>query len=385
MSEDIRLRLRMAAQLVEHGEITHPAWRQAVERVPRHLLVPRFYENLENGSWCLVDGADPDQRQRWLAAVYDRAESLVTEYDPDTGHPTSSATMPSIVLPMLETLDVQSGQRVLDVGTGSGYSTALLCEQAGQACVTSIDAGAEVARLAHERLLGAGYRPTVVCGDGYAGYAPNAPYDRLLSMVTVSRVPAAWVQQLRPGGVMVATLPWATARLVRQDDGSATGRFIAGFTFMWMRDHSPRREREEALLALVGGHGAVTRRDEDCLRLMWYGSQMPAFWIVARLVLWPFGVTVQAADNQSGLVDLTDHSWALIDLARNCVTQGGPRRLWDETEELYAQLESHGRPNRDRLGLTVRQDGSQVLWLDSPDSPRRWELWAAPSLPLAPM
>ncbi len=374
MSEDIALRKRLASELAEHGEVTSHVWRQAVERVPRHLLIPRFYEDSDDGRRRLVDGADPELYEHWLAATYNRTESLVTECDPETDHPTSSATMPAIVLPMLEALDVQPGHRVLDVGTGSGYSAALLCECAGEANVTSIDSGAEVVYLTRENLRRAGYRPTVVCGDGFAGYAPNAQYDRLVSMVTVSRIPQGWVQQMRPGGVIVGTLPWATVRLIRRADGSATGRFIAGFAFMWMRGHAPSRHRDDALRDLVGHHGECQARDANRLETVWFGQEVPAFWTVARLVLWPFGVTVEAGDQQTALIDAADRSWALIDLAQNCVAQGGPRRLWDETEELYAQLEGCGRPDRDRLGLTVRPDGSQFLWLDWPESDDRWEL-----------
>lgn len=372
MSDAVQLRLKMAAELVSHGEVTSPAWRRAVEAVPRHLLVPHFYEQVESGRRHLIDSTRPDEHDRWLVATYDRTKSLVTEYDPVTGYATSSATMPSIVLPMLEALDVHPGHRVLDVGTGSGYSTALLCERAGEANVTSIDVGAKVVQAAQEGLARAGYAPLVVCNDGFNGYPPNAPYDRLVSMVTVPRIPSAWVEQLQPGGIIVGTLPWATFRLCRQGDGSASGRFLAGFTFMWMQGHAPRRVRDDSLAALVCSGGEM--RDSPRLATMWYGSEIPVFWTLARLVLWPFGVTVDVDNDKAGLIDVSDHSWVLIDLARNSVTQGGARKLWDDTEKLYMQLEDLGRPGRDRLGLKVRPKGSQYVWLDDPDGDHRWEL-----------
>ena len=363
---------RLAADLVDRGDIRSDSWRQAVESVPRHVLVPRFYER-QNGAFLLVDGSRPEQREHWGRAVHDARESLVTEYDPGSGYPTSSATMPSIVLALLEALDVHPGQCVLDVGTGSGYSAALLCERVGSENVTSIDVGVEVATLARQRLNEAGYTPTVVCGDGFQGHAPNTPYDRIVSTVGISRVPPAWVEQTRPGGLIVATLPEMTVRLRRQEDGSAEGRFVYGFAFMWMRGHAPAREADEQLVALVRGEGE-TRSAPAHLRAILRGTDIPAFWGLARLLLMPHDTAFSAGPGQTGIVDAADRSWVLIDFEQGRVTQGGPRRLWDRLEALYELLDSCGRPRRDRFGLTVRPDGSQYVWLDSPGSGRTWEL-----------
>lgn len=72
-----------------------------------------------------------------------------------------------------------------------------------------------------------------------------------------------------------------------------------------------------------------------------------------------------------------DRSWMRVDVAEDGTTtvrQGGPRRLWvllTETERLWHRL---GRPTAERYGLTVRPDGSQLAWLDDPESEHRWEL-----------
>jgi hypothetical protein len=68
------------------------------------------------------------------------------------------------------------------------------------------------------------------------------------------------------------------------------------------------------------------------------------------------------------------YEYLLIDLDEGTVSQGGPRRLWEAFEELYGWLDRLGRPERDRFGLTVRSNGSQVVWLDDPDSGRPREL-----------
>jgi hypothetical protein len=109
------------------------------------------------------------------------------------------------------------------------------------------------------------------------------------------------------------------------------------------------------------------------------GERIPGFWGLARLLLMPFDTTVALDDRRTAIVEATDRSWVLIDLERNRVRQGGPRRLWDALEDLYLRLERCGRPSRDRFGLTVHPDGRQFVWLDDPDLGPRWELPTPPS------
>jgi protein-L-isoaspartate O-methyltransferase len=251
--------------------------------------------------------------------------------------------MPSIVLSLLESLHVHPGQRMLDVGTGSGYLAALACERVGSDSVTSLDLGDQIVEFARQRLGEAGYAPSVVGGDGFAGHLPNAPYDRIVSTVSVHRVPRAWIEQTRPGGLIVATMPEMTVRLQRREDGSASGRFIAGYAFMWMRGHAPDRRRDEELVALVHS-GGDTRDAPSHLRTMLSGGEIPAFWGLARLIHMPFDTVVSAGPGQTGIIELSDRSWVLIDVGRGHITQGGPRRLWDAVGALYERLDRAGRP-----------------------------------------
>ena len=71
---------------------------------------------------------------------------------------------------------------------------------------------------------------------------------------------------------------------------------------------------------------------------------------------------------------MTDRSWVRVHVDGHAVVQGGPRRLWDRIEDLYGLLDRLGRPPRARFGITVRPDGSQYLWLDSPESEHQWEI-----------
>jgi protein-L-isoaspartate(D-aspartate) O-methyltransferase len=111
-------------------------------------------------------------------------------------------SQPYIVALMLELLEVSPGARVLEVGTGSGYVTALLAELV--AYVVSIERHSLLAERAAELLRRLGYRNiTVVVGDGTLGYEPAAPYQAILVSAAAAEVPQALLAQLAEGGRMV--------------------------------------------------------------------------------------------------------------------------------------------------------------------------------------
>jgi protein-L-isoaspartate(D-aspartate) O-methyltransferase len=118
--------------------------------------------------------------------------------------PQSSA--PEIIAAVLRLLGVQPGMRVLEVGTGSGYSTALLAHLVGPTGkVVSLDVDAALTARAAGLLEQAGCgQVTVGAADGRAGYPAAAPYDRLVAWATADSVPVPWVEQLCEGGRLVA-------------------------------------------------------------------------------------------------------------------------------------------------------------------------------------
>src|SRR5262249_17220674 len=143
---------------------------------------------------------------------------------------TSSSTLPSLVLSMLEALDVVDGSRVLEIGTGSGYNAALLCERLGSERVTSLDIDPELVELAAERLAANGSPPPRAAADGVRGYPGRAPYDRIIATCGVPAIPPAWLAQAAPGAVILADLHGALGgtlvKLTVGADGVATGRFV---------------------------------------------------------------------------------------------------------------------------------------------------------------
>lgn len=100
-------------------------------------------------------------------------------------------------------LDVKPGHRVLEIGTGSGYSTALLAKIVGEfGSITSVDIDPKLTERAKGKLSS---YPWVKCitGDGREGFSPNAPYDRIIAWATPQRLPEQWIEQLCEGGILV--------------------------------------------------------------------------------------------------------------------------------------------------------------------------------------
>ena len=176
-----RLRETMAKALATDGVLADPAWREAVGRAPRHRFVPGFYLPAGGRDAQGLTVWEPVTAEldygRWLAAAYSDT-TLITQFDGDEpdwkapqirhgGAPTSSSTLPSLVLRMWADADVQEGHTVLEIGTGTGYSTALACERLGSAGITSIEVDPHRLEQAASALYGCGYTPTLaVAGLG---------------------------------------------------------------------------------------------------------------------------------------------------------------------------------------------------------------------------
>ncbi len=366
------LRLQLASDLAAKGVLRSPRLRQAFERVPRHAFAPRFHRN-RDATWEVVDGADPEHHDDWLTSIY-RDEPLITRYEEQPPHlPTSSSSMPSIMAMMLEALDAASGQRVLEIGTGTGYNAALLCELLGDDNVTSVDIAPDLIEEARAALTALGYGPSLAVADGNDGYPENMPYDRVIATCKAWPLPVTWIEQTRPGGRIVAPVPGNLAQLTVQPDGTASGRFHPhGVGFMPMTGHAPRKPAWESVLPLVRQDG-VTRRRRHPRTIVQGDGASAAFWSLIQLLVIPFERLFPAGPGEGAIVDLTDHSWVRLELDGDGVTEGGPRRLWDLIERLYDIWYDLGGPERDRIGLTVMVDGRHRVWLDTPDSEHAWD------------
>jgi len=233
------LRSRMTAELAGYPTLVTDAILDAIGAVPRHLFVP--------------DAA--------LSRAYG-LESVVTHRD-EAGVALSSASQLTIVADMLKKLDLQSGQRVLEIGAGTGYNAALLRHLVGpDGSVTTIDILQQAADEAREHLSTAGFEDvTVVHGDGELGVPERGPYDRIIITAGASDLPPAWADQLAPGGRLVVPLRinglTRTVTFERRD-GHWHGLDMEECGFMPMRGEGQTAEHN---LSLRGETGVVVRTD----------------------------------------------------------------------------------------------------------------------------
>jgi protein-L-isoaspartate(D-aspartate) O-methyltransferase len=369
---------RLARQLVDKGALRSPTWQRAVEQVPRHVFAPIFYEyDSHHAGWRAVDAACYQDPHHWLERVYSNTALFIL---PDG---MSSSSMPSLMVRMLESLNVEDSNRVLEIGTGSGYNSALLCNRVGDRNVYSIDIDGELVSLARERLALTGYYPTLATGDGTDGIAEYAPYDRIIATCSVPSIPWAWVEQLADGGLISAALKLhghaGNLTLLKRYDDRAEGRFSERYgSFMAIRHAGsgklPRASSEtypeieirtttldlprpwENLVFWFFAHMDST------LRVINYGQEMDSH--TGR----PGNAYMMAADGSRCEIEKVPRT----DGSRT-IWQSGPRRLWDLVESAHEHWKQLGSPAWQRFGLTVTKT-RQTVWLDAPNHQQTWTL-----------
>lgn len=229
-----------AEALVAEGALSTERVKQAFRRVRRHRFLDCWYRLEASGlqaSWHLMkfDRENPDEQS--LAAIYSN-QSLVTRVN---GYlPTTSTSQPSLMSNMLELLELSPGMNVLEIGTGTGYNSALLSEVLGDsAAVYSIELQCDVAEAARRHLEEQGYGGVHVrTGDAYFGFPEGAPYDRIEATVGCSDLSPHWLQQLSSDGFLLVPLqhghdhPLVRTSAGQEGAGHAVGRLVETSSFM---------------------------------------------------------------------------------------------------------------------------------------------------------
>ncbi|MCI0370886.1 MAG: protein-L-isoaspartate(D-aspartate) O-methyltransferase [candidate division NC10 bacterium] len=198
-------RERMVADQLRARGITDARVLTAMGRVPRHRFVEEALAARAYGDYPLPIGEKQTISQPYMVAL------------------------------MTQALELVGGERVLEVGTGSGYQTAILAEVAGK--VYSIERIRGLADRARAILEELGYYNVLIhVGDGTLGWREEAPFDAVLVTAAAPEVPSPLVEQVKPGGRLVIPVGGSTAQilkcLVKGPDGTVRESELVGCVFV---------------------------------------------------------------------------------------------------------------------------------------------------------
>jgi protein-L-isoaspartate(D-aspartate) O-methyltransferase len=250
---------QMVDRLIAEGSLWSSRLIAAFRATPRHRFLDRFFQyQRKRGTWREVLTRDPGPEE--LSALYtDRA--LITRLSPPSLReavvPISSSSQPSLMARMLEDLRLEPGQRVLEIGAGSGYNAALLAYVVGAGRVTSVDVDRGVLSEAWDHLRGFPDRQVILRhADGRVGYAESAPYDRIIVTAATPDLEPAWLDQLTDGGLVLAPLALAPGLAFlarcRREGGVFRGRLVRAAYFMPLRAEGETGPAEADLMRLPG-------------------------------------------------------------------------------------------------------------------------------------
>jgi len=363
-TDSAALRVQLVDRLIADGFLHEPRWQKAFLTIPREAFVDRFIvHDPATGQHTHYDLTG--DREAALAAVYSNV-SLLTQLDAG-GTATSSSTTPSLMALMLERLDLHPGHRVLEIGTGTGYNAALLCHEIGDHAVTSIDIDPDLVEQARARLAEVGYGPRLIAGDGALGAPATMPYDRIIATCGLPRVPAAWLSQVREGGIILVNLGFALVRLTVGANGTAGGRFTDYAAFMRLRsDTNHVAPTVHDIITAANGDGTT------------YRAPLPAFLEERPLqclhaIVYPHVHRALVHSDDGDFYALSNpvtKAWARAQMGADgtaTVVHGHYGDPWADLLDLATWWDDLGRPEPTRFGLTVSADGEHRLWLDRPD------------------
>lgn len=305
--------------------------------------------------WVLRDG--PSDPEAWAEAAYaDR--SLITRVgtlhadraEPDAqpeGQPTSSATLPSLIVRMLRHGRLGEGLSLLDLGTGAGGLTAYACHRFGDAYVTSLDVDAYLVSVAGERLASMGYHPKMITADA-TEHVPGS-YERIVSTVALSPGPGlrAVLGALELGGRIATTLARTPLIITgwKHPNGDVVGqveRDMAGFMITRSGDDYPPALAELFALAHdADGEQTSTGRYPVV-------DVANAWELRSMLEVTTPGVELRyetSGRHRTAYLVHPDGSWARASAHWTDppqVHQSGPQRLWDALERIRNRLNAEG-------------------------------------------
>ncbi|RLG71669.1 MAG: protein-L-isoaspartate O-methyltransferase [Methanobacteriota archaeon] len=199
-------KLRMIQEDLMGRDITDKKVLEAMAKVPRHLFVPKKYRNQAYADHPLPIGYGQTISQPYVVAL------------------------------MTQALELKPQDKVLEIGTGSGYQAAILAEIVKE--VYTIEIIPELAERARKTLESLGYNVQVKTGDGYYGWEEKAPFDAIIVTAAASHIPPPLLEQLKEGGRLIiplgSTKYYQTLTLIKKKDGKLETKHLTTVRFVPM-------------------------------------------------------------------------------------------------------------------------------------------------------
>lgn len=334
------LRQQLADKLKRDGALRDAAVERAMRTVPRHFFSP----------------STP------LESAY---EDHVLRLKDEDGLIVSTISQPAMIVEMLQQLRVREGNRVLEIGTGSGYTTALLAALTGNSgCIATIDLEADLVEDARARFCALGIETVhAFVRDGALGDAQYAPYDRIVLTVCASDITTAWWEQLRPGGRIVLPLSFGGVQkniAFQEMQGTLQSDGIIDCGFLMLRgpglpderlerDRIRTRTEGDGVTRVLGGE--YTERDLYAGLMLWIALQDDRFCRLDRSED-PTPVVGLAAGDSAAILRIGETS--------RIAHYGEPTDLAEMLADLITQWGAAGRPGRRGMHVTAVRAGANV-------------------------
>ncbi|MGO4747571.1 protein-L-isoaspartate(D-aspartate) O-methyltransferase [Streptomyces sp. 2MCAF27] len=365
----------LATELQESGDLTAQRLIEAVSSTPRHLFVPRYFQNA-GGTPTLWRERTETDGDDWLRPIYSNL-TLVTALDQAEqvtggwhGTPTSSSTQPSLTCRMIEALDIQSDDHVLDGGLGTGYQAALIATQlchGNQMIACDLSGTSEAA----DRLRQLGLNIGVVPADA-TSHNFNRTFDKAIFSFGLPRVTDTIRSAMAPGGHLIANvfgpLSAALVLLEADDDGNLSGPFLEdGGAFM--------PARHEGEVAVPSAEPVPTSQGDTDIPASVFDDYHFKFWLAAHLPGADLQYGMEENQSMRRLV-MPDGRWCEVVYSDDKPEeprfhgQGEPE-VWETLRWAWQWWTQHDMPRWEHCGLTVTDTGHR-LWYQNPGG----ESWA---------
>lgn len=208
-------RERMVTEHLAARDITDQRILGVMGRIPRHLFVDESLQNVAYEDYPLPIGEGQTISQPYVVAL------------------------------MTQSLELEGDEKVLEIGTGSGYQAAVLAELVGEVYTIEIRQG--LAKKAEERLKSMGYGNIWVRGaDGYFGWKEHAPYDAIMVTAAVNHIPPPLLEQLKDGGRLIlplgSTAYYQTLTLLQKRNNETGATHITSVRFVPLTGEAEKKE-----------------------------------------------------------------------------------------------------------------------------------------------